>query len=448
MDMAAINVHLDELKSEIEAFDPEMVGISFITPQYYLAKRCCEISKSLGRGIITVAGGAHVSALPMEFLAEKDVDFVVIGEGELTLVELVDAIESCAVDFNNIKGLGYKKDGKIHINPPRELIPDIDKLPMPYWKDLAKGRYIEFPTGYEKETRYFTIITGRGCPFQCNFCASDIIFKRKLRVRSPENVFNEIKWLYDNYEARYFNFVDDTLTLKRKNVLDLCRMIIDSGMNITWRGTSRVNVVDPEILRYMKDAGCHLISYGIESGDPQILNLIKKNISLEQAKKAVTITKEAGIIAHGFFMVGNLGETWETVNRTIDFMKELDADSVSCSIIVPFPGTEIYKIAKARGWLMETNWEKYNTTPHYIGYFPPVMRTESMSQEELVEAYYKVINSFVMSKIKMRYGTTFYLNPIFYRKEVLRRIRAGGITGFISVLLKGILGLRLSYIHR
>lgn len=447
MDMAAIGVSLDELKLEIEAFNPKVVGVSFITPQYAVAKRCWEIAKSLSRDIITVVGGAHVSALPMESVGEKDVDFVIVGEGELTLAELVDAVERGATDFSGIKGLGYKKDGKIFINPPRELIQDLDTLPMPYWTDLAKGKYIDLPIGFDHETRYFTILTGRGCPFQCNFCASDTIFKRVLRTRSPENVFSEIRWLYDNYGARYFNFVDDTLTLKRENILALCRMIIDSGMRITWRGTSRVNAVDPEVLRHMKDAGCHLISYGIESGDPKILKLIKKNISLEQAKKAIAMTRQAGIMAHGFFMVGNLGETWDSVDRTINFMKELDADSVSCSIIVPFPGTEIYNLAKEKGWLEETDWAKFNATPHSIGYFLPVMRTEAMSREELVKAYYKVINSFIMTKIKKRYGTAFYLNPIFYRQEVFRRIRAGGFSAFISMLLKGILGVRLGYLH-
>lgn len=443
IDMSALKMNFDDLKKDISEFKPDVAGVSFLTPQYNQAVKCFRLLKSSGLNIVTVAGGAHASALPEETLAEEDIDFAVTGEGELTMAELVDAVNKGDKSFENIKGLGFKRGKEIIINPHREFISDLDSLPMPLWKDLAKGEYILFPTGFKQEVKYFTIMSGRGCPFKCNFCGSGVVFRRVYRARSAENVFKEVKWLYDNYDASYIHFGDDTFTMKKANVIALCKLIIESGIKIVWQCNARVDTIDPEVLSYMKQAGCHQISYGVESGDPEILRLIKKNISLQKVKEAVANTRKAGIDSHAYFMVGNLGETWESVDRTISFIEELDADTVSCAIIVPFPGTEVYEIAREKGWLKETNWDRFNATSHHTGYHLPVMRTEAMSQEELVEAYYKVINRFLVHKIKKRYGVRFYFNPIFYKQEVMKRIRAGGITGLTSILMKGILRGRL-----
>ena len=391
-----------------------------------------------------MAGGAHSSALPEEILAQPDIDAAVIGEGELTMAELVDTIQMGTMDFDRIKGLGFKRGGRIILNPNREFIPDLDTLPMPYWRGLAKGKYILLPTGFKHQTKYFSILTARGCPFNCNFCGSGVVFKRFYRSRSPENIFQEIRWLYNNHGARYIHFVDDTFTIKKANVIGLCRMLIDAGIKITWQCNGRADTIDLEMLEFMKKAGCNLISYGVESGDPQILEGIGKNITLDDVSRAVADTKKTGILSHTYFMVGNLGETWSSVNRTIRFIEELDADSVSCAIIVPFPGTDIYRIAKERGWLKTTSsWERYNTTPHHTGYYLPVMRTEFMSQQELLRAYYQVINRYLIHKIKTKYGVRFYLNPIFYSQEVFQRLRAGGLGSFISLILNGIVKTRI-----
>ncbi len=430
------------LKEKIEELNPAIMGVSFLTTQQPTAMKYFGIAKSVRPDTFTVAGGVHTSALPEEVLGSTSVDFAVIGEGELTMKELAEAIANGERAYERIRGLGFKKDSKVIINPPRELIEDLDYLPMPFWKDLSMNDYTDRASRYadskyagpRNEVKFFSLLTTRGCSNNCTFCAVNVVHKRRLRFRSPKKVFGEIKWLYNTYGARYFQIVDDTATTKRENMLALCRMLIDSGIGVRWTCKSRVNTVDAEMLEYMKKAGCRLISYGAESGDEEILRKIRKNITLEQIKKAFTMTKDAGISSEAFFMVGNLGETWDSVRHTIDFIRELEADDVSCSITVPFPGTEIYKTAKEKGWLEGVDYAKFNAAFHFVGDAFPIMRTEAMSQRELLKAYYKVNGGIVMKKMKTAYGNQFYLNPTFYNREILFRMRSMGIRRLASVV--------------
>lgn len=428
---------IDRLRAEIKDFKPQIVGISFLTPQYRTAMEYFKISKSLNKDIWTVAGGIHASSLPSEVLSDASVDFIVCGEGEITMAELADTL-SDGLSIAAVKGLGYRKDGAIRINPARELMQNLDSLPRPFWSDLSKNTYKDMSFRYDNtqgnEVKYFPVLTSRGCPNNCNFCAVNVITQRKVRFRDPENVFNEIMWLYNDYDARYFQIIDDTATVKRQNMLGLCHKIINSGLKIKWGCKSRVNTVDPELLDSMRQAGCCLISFGVESGDPGILKKIGKNITLDQVKNTFSITKKAGITTEAYFMVGNLGETWSSVNHTIEFIKELEADYISCSITVPFPGTEIYKIVKSKGWLQETDYSKFNAAFHFVGDPLPIMRTEDMTQADLLKAYYKVNGSIVMKKMRTAYGDFFYFNPTFFKREILFRICSMGIRRLSSVL--------------
>lgn len=432
----AINV----LRQEIEEYNPDIVGLSFLTTQFNVAMECFRTVKSIKNDLLTVAGGVHTSALPDEVLSEPAVDFAVFGEGELTMAELTEAVNTNKTSFEGIKGLGFKKEGRIMLNPPREPIKDIDTIPLPFWKDLSKTKYTDLSFRYadkdspHDEVRFFPVLTSRGCPNKCNFCAVNVVSSGKLRFRDPEKVFREIQWLYNNYGARYFQIIDDTATVKKGNMITLCRMIINSGMDIKWGCKSRVNTVDPELLGYMKKAGCRLISFGVESGDQEILKKIGKNITLEQVKKAFTMTKQTGILTEAYFMVGNLGETWESVDRTSGFIKGLDADYIGCSITVPFPGTEIYRLVKEKGWLANINYSKFNAAFHFVGDPLPIMRTEAMSQRDLLKAYYKVNCSIVIKKMRTAYGSQFYINPVFYKREILYRINTMGIKRLLSVL--------------
>jgi len=434
LDMEPLGIGFKDLPNKINEISPRLIGVSFMTSQYSYAMKCFQAARSGAPDAVTVAGGVHTSALPLDVMKNHDVDFAVLGEGEITLSELVGALVGGPSAWGKIPGLAYRDKNEIFLTSPRGLIENLDDLPMPLWEELSKAKYSDIPLGIGKEVDVFPIITGRGCPNNCNFCASQVIFHRKLRMRSPENVFLEMETLYNRFNARHFNFLDDTLTINKKNLLRICDMILNAGWNIEWRCTARVNTVDLDLLKAMKRAGCRMVTYGVESGDPQILRNIKKNINLEQVQEAFRLTSEAGLQSMGLFMVGNLGETKSSILKTIDFINTLGADFVACSILTPYPGTEIYEIAKERGWLREGNWDMFVPTPHSIKNFKPLMVTESMGEEELLDAYYLVIRSFSRAKLRRAYGKNYYFNPFFYKKEILNRIQAGGVQQFITLL--------------
>lgn len=434
LDMEPLGIDFQDLPGVIKRLSPRLVGVSFMTSQYGYAMKCFAASRSGAPSAVTVAGGVHTSALPIDVMKNADIDFAVVGEGEDTLSKLAGSLEGGPSEWGKIPGLVYRNNGEPVINPPRTLLEALDGIPMPLWEELGRAKYTDIPTGLGKEVEVFPLITGRGCPNKCNFCASSVVFHRRLRTRSPENVFQEMEVLHDRFGARHFNFLDDTLTIKRNNVMRLCEMIIKAGWNTEWRCTARVDTIDLELLKMMKRAGCRMVTYGVESGDPQILRNVMKRIDLDQVKEAFRLTREAGLQSMGLFMVGNLGETKVSVQKTIDFIKELEADFVSCSILIPYPGTEIYEIAKARGWIRESDWDKYVPTPHAIRDFRPVAVTENMGEEELLDAYYSVVRSFSRMKLRRSYGTNYFLNPYFYKKEVWNRISAGGIKQYFSLL--------------
>jgi radical SAM superfamily enzyme YgiQ (UPF0313 family) len=433
--MEPLGIGFNALPGLIREYSPDLVGISFMTSQYRYGMECFHAARKGSPDALTVAGGVHTSALPREVLLEnRDIDFVVVGEGEQTLVELSECMGGGPAAWRKIRGLVFRDGEEIVINPPRPLIADLDDLPIPLWEELSKVQYKDIPVGLGKEVEVFPLLTGRGCPNMCNFCASGVIFHRKLRLRSVGKVFEEMEVLYSQYGARHFNFLDDTLTIHRDRLLDLCDRISTAGWNVEWRCTARVNTVDASLLKAMKSAGCRLVAYGVESGDQQILKNIRKNINLSQVQEAFRMTREAGLLSMGLFMVGNLGETWASVNRTIKFIRTLDADFVSCSILTPYPGTEIYEIVRKRGLFQAGGWDQFVPTPHTLRNFKPLISTEDMSPEEILKAYYAVIRSFSRSKITRSYGKAFYLNPLFYQKEVWNRIRAGGLAQFLTLV--------------
>jgi len=433
--MEPLGIGFNALPGMIRDYSPNLVGISFMTSQYQYAMECFRAARKGSPNALTVAGGVHASALPREVLLEnRDIDFAIVGEGEQTLAELSECLGGGPAAWRKIRGLVFRDEEDIVFNPPRPLIADLDDLPIPLWEELSKVRYMDIPVGLGKEVEVFPLLTGRGCPNMCNFCASGVIFHRKLRLRSVGKVFEEMAVLYRDYGARHFNFLDDTLTIHRDRLIELCERISKAGWDVEWRCTARVNTVDTKLLSTMKRAGCRLVAYGVESGDQQILKNIRKNINLSQVQEAFRMTREAGLLSMGLFMVGNLGETWASVNRTIEFIRTLDADFVSCSILTPYPGTEIYEIVRKRGLLQEGGWDQFVPTPHSLRDFKPLISTEEMSPEEILKAYYAVIRSFARSKIYRSYGKVFYLNPLFYQKEVWNRIRAGGLAQFLTLV--------------
>lgn len=336
-----------EIKSTVQNFKPDLVGITALTGTYKSAEIIAKIVRDFDPGIRLVIGGVHPTILPDEVINSDLFDFVVRGEGENTFLEIAKGEKK-----KDILGLSYRDDnGRIVRNPERPYIKDLDTITFP-----ARDLYINEPESMD----YGYIMTGRGCPFQCTYCASKKIWNRKARFRSEQNVIEELKYVHMTFGTRSFYFIDDTFTLDLKRAKRICQMMIDEGMDIEWICDTRVDTLDEELLFLMKKSGCTRVKIGVESGSERILKNIKKGITKDQIRRAVSLIRKAGLDFTIYLMIGFPTETDEEVHETIDFARELDPKYYSLSILAPYPGTEIYDdIVKLGIRLPKEHWEYF-----------------------------------------------------------------------------------------
>lgn len=381
IDMIAERITPEELPRLLQNKEFDFVGITSTTITINAAIKTAEECKRALPSTKVVFGGVHPSVMPDEVLSHKCVDFVVRNEGEMPMLELVEG-----KPLDQIKNLSFKREDRIIHNQPQELIKDLDEIPFPAYDLMPIEKYYPAVGSY-KRLPAMSVIATRGCPGQCTFCYK--VFGRTLRTRSAKNIFEEVVELHKNYGINEIAFYDDTFTTFRPNVKEFCTLLIDSGLKISWTCFSRVDCIDKETLELMKKAGCHQILYGVESADKKILKNIKKGIDLEKVRLAVKLTKEAGISPRCSFMIGNPGETKETIEETINFALELDPDLAMFNITVPFPGTVMYEWAKQNGMLLTENWDDYDLSKQ-------VMRLSTISNEELQGYYAAAYNRFFL----------------------------------------------------
>ncbi len=308
----------DILKTEMDRFNPDVIGITAVTMNCKKAIQILKDAKKIKPDIITLFGGPHVTFDFENILSQHScVDLIVRGEAEATLLELVPLLSS-PKRWEQIDGLAYKINGKIHLTPDRELIRDLDTLPLPSRHLLPLSRYqaLGFPV---------SIITGRGCPNKCIFCLGRKMVGFKVRRRSIGSVVDEIEEIL-SYGFEIINIADDLFTANQKWVMAFCREIKNRGLKFNWSVFARVNTVTYEMLKMMKSTGCHSISFGIESGNTEMLKRVRKGITPEQARKAVNACKKAGILAHASFMAGLPGESYQTLNDSEKLSSELDIE--------------------------------------------------------------------------------------------------------------------------
>jgi len=374
------------------AFD--VAGISFMTPMYLNAVQLIKKIRKAFPKVIIVVGGAHVTIMPDVTLKENPaIDYAVIGEGEVSFVGLLRTLGR-GEDVGAVKGISFRKEGKVVFTPPQEFVKDIDSLDLPARDLLPMEKYCPAPTYYKRLPAYI-ILSSRGCPYRCTYCSK--ISGRLYRHHSVGRVMEEVGLLIDKYGAREIIFRDDTFTVDKSFVRQLCAEIIRRKINkkVEWTCMTRVNLVDKSLLQLMRKAGCWGIHFGVESGSQRLLDLIEKDITIEQVKKVFRWTREVGIETKAFFMLGLPTETYEDSIRTIEFAKELDPDWVQFTITIPYPGTKLYDIAKANGTLKSLNWEDYQTWAGWsdkdLVYVP-----EGRSGKELKYLQKKAMRSFYL----------------------------------------------------
>ncbi|MBF8265427.1 MAG: B12-binding radical SAM protein [Dehalococcoidia bacterium] len=328
-----------EVRSIVTQQKPDVVGISLRTSAYGSALNVSHIIKEIDSSIPIVWGGVHPTALPEESLKNSQVDIVVRGEGEYTMLDLVkNNIEK----LESIPGISYKKDGQITHNPDRALIHHLDDLPFP-----ARHLIIDWKSCPPEALG--NIFATRGCPYSCVFCASNKVWSRTVRYRSASNVISELQQLQQKFGVQQFSFEDDSFTINKKLVNEFCSTLIKERMKIRWRCETRVDLITKDLLEQMKKAGCEEIFLGLESGSPETLRWIKKGVTVEQMRSAVEILRQVGIRFSAFFMIGFPWETTKEINETLNLMKDLDPFAANLSIATPYPGTELHHICTEEG---------------------------------------------------------------------------------------------------
>jgi anaerobic magnesium-protoporphyrin IX monomethyl ester cyclase len=320
-----------------------------------------------------VLGGVHPTVLPEEVLAEKAVDIVVRGEGEKTILDI-----AAGMPLTDIKGISYRDQKTVIHNPDQELIADLDTIPLPAYHLLPMDKYRP-AAGAAKQLPATSVLATRGCPGRCTFCYR--IFGPRLRFRSGSLVAEEVKLLQDRYGFKEICFYDDTFTALKKEVYSFCRSLSELGMSLTWSCFSRIDHFNKDLFQTMKNSGCHQIMYGVETLSSEILNNINKRLNPERVRKVIRYTQSIGIQVRAAFMLGNPGETEQTLKETICDAIRLDPDLAIFNITTPYPGTEMYAWADMNNYLRTKNWDDYDLST-------PVMELPTVSSQ-VVRSYYQ-----------------------------------------------------------
>lgn len=357
----------DKVEDCLRQESADIVGISCLTNARTNSLRIAKIAKELNPKTRVVLGGPHASFMYRQILEYYPVDVVVIGEGEITALELIRAIETDS-SLSAVKGIAYQENGRVAVTESRPFIKDLDSLPFPSHQQFDFKRYEK--EGVDVDKQLVDIITSRGCPFKCLFCSSCKFWGKTWRFRSIKNIVDELEFLKRNYAINAFNFSDDIFTMRQDNVIALCKEIIERRLKISWFAQSRVNCVSYQMLEWMKKAGCKTVAYGIESGSPKILKTIDKDITVEEAIEAFRITKEVGLNADAFFMVGNPGETEGTIKETCALIDKIQPHHIVVSVTVVYPESGLYELAKSNNLLNDDYWLTDNPTPAYTVEWP------------------------------------------------------------------------------
>ncbi|MGD8625360.1 MAG: radical SAM protein [Anaerolineae bacterium] len=393
----------ETIDAHLERARYDLVGISSPTPLIYEAWEAAALAKA--RGAITVLGGPHLTLMPDESIEQEAVDLVVRGEAEETIVELVQAMEEVDLQaaeseglrlpdepWSGIQGLTYRDlEGKTVHNPGRSLRKDVESIPWPAFDLFKIDRYTNLQPltdGLDPQARAYTIVTSRGCPYQCVYCSKPIT-GHTWRARPPEDVVAEWRYLVREMGATEIGITDDVWNLKLARAKEICRQLIDEGLGdvpwVTVHGM-RADHTDAELFRLMKQAGCKRVGFGVESGNQAVLDSIKKRQSLDDVRRAFRQAKAAGLQTMGFFIFGLPADTEESMEDTIRFALELDPDLANFMLAAPYPGTELWEIARRDGRLFSMDWRDYAIHDEKARYELPTLPPE-LVERKWHEAY-------------------------------------------------------------
>ena len=391
------NVSQEELSRRVKEVQPDMVAMSIMTFNLLDSLHTARILKRDHPNLKVCLGGPHVNLYPKETLHQPEIDYVVFGEGEKIFFHLIQALES-GDSLKSIKGLGWKEKSVEHINSAETELLNLNELPFParHLVDISSYKHI-----IGEGRQFFTIQATRGCPAACSFCD---IRKTKFRVRSPESVVDEIEELVEMGVDDLF-FVDDTITIDKKNVLEICDLIVKRNIKIHFKISARVDTINKEVIAALKKAGCYRIHYGIESASPKHLKYLQKGQTPEKVERACKMTRDAGLGFFAYMMIGIPHETKEEMFETVDFAKKLKPDYAQFSICTPYPKVELYYQMIQEGIVPEDYWQEFAENPSAD--FKIKFWNKDFSEEELRD-------------LQDECHARFYRSPTYLMKQITK----------------------------
>lgn len=396
--------NFEESAHVIRQNKPRVVGITCNTGIRHESLKLAAISKELFPETPVILGGPHATALPHQILANYfAVDIIVRNEGESTFLELVETYFKEGFSpkaLKAINGISFRAPSSNAIvhTEDREFIKDLDALPFPAWDQFQIGKYASYEDLDEATNRLrkAPLITSRGCPYNCAFCYGGF-WGRKYRMRSPQNVVDEIEYLYDKFGVRYIRFFDDNFHVSKRRTMEICKEILERGLDVLWRAEGRVDSADMDVYAWMKRAGCHMIELGVESGSQTILDNINKGTTRGQIKDAFKIARKVGLETKAFIMIGNPGETETSIMETVALLKEINPTYVIHGLTWVMPNTKLYYDMLKSGKMDESIWLRKDVI------FP--VYTEEHSYKALMKLYFK-----------------FYIQYFFLHKKAVRKL--------------------------
>lgn len=401
------NIVWNKLADYIKQANPAAVGIAYLTPTKLAVEKVARLVKEIDKDIKVIAGSSHATFCPEDVMSSADIDFAVRGEGEIPLLNLVKEIKEGKAKWEKVPGIHYRdRGGQIKSNPGTDLIGNLNDLPFP-------ARDLMLNSDYEVY-RDHCMISSRGCPYSCTFCADRSLWGGKIRRRSVDNIIKEIEYLNDRYKINLIDFVDGTFTYDRNYLYEFCKALIDSRLNVKWRCTARYDNLDEDILKLMKKANCSGLYFGLESGSNRLLRLMNKKMTVEDNIVKSQMVHDSGILSASSVLLGLPGETREEMEATLRLMKEVKTDIFDVNSFVPLPGSPLYDSLTEQD-KAKVDWGKmaYKSFDNYV--FSNVSSDDF--KRYLTEAY-EIANK-LHRKTLMRYIARV---PIDYLGRVFRKI--------------------------
>lgn len=385
----------DKAEEFIINFKPDIVGITATTNLIPGAYNAARISKGALHDVPVVIGGPHATVLPEKTLDEcKDIDIVVRGEGEITMLELADGLE-----YEKIAGLTFRDEGRVKTTPDRPLHRELDDFPIPARHLLDMELYTRHSHTVIRgvHMRATSIFTARGCPFRCTFCACPMIFGNRVSFHSPEYVIAEVEHLIDTYKIEGLYFAEDMFLSNKQRAKEICDLMMEHGLpeKIKWAAQLRADFAKPEFLKMLKDAGCIQVEYGYESGSQKMLDIMKKKMDVSKNFESARATKEAGLRLHANFIIGMPHETLKDLEATVDMLRTMAPDSIGYNKLIPLPGTEVYDELMKEGKL-SGDWKTHtldNLTYNY----------SDIPDAEFEKRYKEIVEGFVSPTLAWAY---------------------------------------------